>query len=357
MRRILSVFMYLLLGAILAACRGYSQAERDVQATKIAVGIFATQTAEAPTLTNTSTPTKTPTATNTPTHTPTFTPTPTDTPTPTSIPTSTPTPEPTLTPTPTATSTATPTPTNTTTPSPTGTAIARPIGEVDTGMGGNLSIQGVVRDSSGEPAPNVYVELTVYGEKGGRDIGRYGIWDLYTDETGSYFFNNLRRLERGSYEVWFNGRHEYGNSYENSGYYIFPHEISGDVYLLNVTAHPVSGSAFSGRIQYEDSDGTIKSFFSHPFIEPEPGHEIHLLRGTPDNREYAVGSEYATTAGNTIKWGGLAGGIYYLEFFYRRLDGVSVACTSPSFEIPPGETKQFEYTIRECPPMGEPLFP
>lgn len=95
---------------LLAAC-GNSQQQRDAQATEIAAAIFATQTAEAPTVTPTGTSTSTPTSTPTPTHTATSTstPTPTHTATPTSTPTSTPT------------NTATPTPTNTATPEPTAT--------------------------------------------------------------------------------------------------------------------------------------------------------------------------------------------------------------------------------------------
>jgi hypothetical protein len=231
-------------------------------------------------------------------------------------------------------------------------------------MGGNLSIQGVVRNSSGEPVPNVYVLLEVYGEGGGASEGKYGEWDSYTDETGSYSFNNLLRLERGTYEVWFSGHHEYGKSYENSGYHIKAagsqplllqsayregalHEISGDTYSLSATVHPVTGSAFSGVIKYEDSDGSIKDFYSQPFGRWQ---HVGLNRGVPGNREYSIGSEYAITVGNTIKWTGLAGGTYYLGFVFRKLDGVVAECASPSFQISPGETRHFEYTIRECPP-------
>jgi hypothetical protein len=224
-------------------------------------------------------------------------------------------------------------------------------------MGGNLSIRGVVRDSFGKTVPNAYVALTVFGQAGGGNIGRYGKWSLYTDETGSYSFNNILRLARGHYEVWFNGDHEYGKAYENSGYHIEAQRISDNVHVLNVTVHAVTGSVFSGVIQYEDVDGSIKSFYSHAFTRPELGHYIGLLRGTPGNRGYGIGSEYARIVGSTTEFSGLAGGIYFLEFFFRRLDGVWVHCTSPSFEIPPGETKHFEYTIRGCPPMAEPLLP
>jgi hypothetical protein len=92
-KRMPFVLICLLTSAILVAC-GPSQAERDAQATRIAVDIFATQTAEAPTLTNT--PAFTPTPVVTPTPTPTLTPTPvTPTATPTPVPpTETPTPAP-----------------------------------------------------------------------------------------------------------------------------------------------------------------------------------------------------------------------------------------------------------------------
>ncbi len=65
------------------------------------------------------------------------------------------------------------------------TELAPPIEKV--GMGGNLSIRGVVRDSSGTVAPSVYVRITVF-EEGGGDA----IWeeDLFTDEAGAYAFNN-----------------------------------------------------------------------------------------------------------------------------------------------------------------------
>jgi len=217
-----------------------------------------------------------------------------------------------------------------------------PVGEVDTGMGGNLSIRGVVRDSSGTVAPDVYVTITVYEEGGGGSIGQLWDWGLFTDETGAYAFNNLLRVEGGHYEVWFNGRQEYGKVYENSGYHISENEISGDVYLLDVTVHPVTGSAFFGVIQYEDADGAIENFLSGPL---GPDHFIELNRGTSAHHEYSIGSEYLTNDGSTVYLSGLAGGTYHLIFQYRRSDGVWVGCTSPSFEILPGETKQFDYII------------
>jgi hypothetical protein len=209
-------------------------------------------------------------------------------------------------------------------------------------MGGGISIRGVVRDSSGTVAPDVYVTLTVYEEGGGGDIGQ--LWDgaLLSDGAGSYAFNDLLRAEGGHYEVWFNGRQEYGKVYENSGYYINESEISGDEYLLNVTVHPVTGSAFCGVILYEDADGVTKNFLSKPLGR---GHFIELDRGTSDDHEYSIGSEYLTNDGTAICLNGLAGGTYYLQFHYRRSDGVRVEGTSPSFEIPPGKTKRFDYTI------------
>lgn len=220
--------------------------------------------------------------------------------------------------------------------------LAPSIGEVDTGMGGNLSIRGVVSDSSGTVAPDVYVTVTVYEGGGGWDIGQLWNGGLFTDETGAYAFNNLLRVEGGHYEVWLNGRQEYGKVYENSGYYINESEISGDVYSLDVTVHPVTGSAFSGVIRYKDADGATKNFLSSPL---GPDHFIELSRGTSANHEYSIGFEYLTHDGSTVYLSGLAGGTYYLGFQYRRSDGVWVDCKSPSFEIPPGETKQFDYTI------------
>jgi len=290
-------------------------------------------------------------ATPTPTVVPTSAPTATSTPanTATSVPTSTVTPVPTR--------TATPTPTHTATPTPTNTATPWPSGKLDTGMGGNLTIRGVVTDDSGKPVSNVYVTLTVYGARGGFDIGRFAHWGLYTDETGSFSFDKIVRLESGHYEVWFNGEHEYGKAYENRGSYIEAHQISSDVYVLNVTVHTVTGSVFSGAIQYEDVDGSIKSFYSPPFTQSEPGHVIELFRGPPDNIEYGIGSEYGRIVDGTVEWPGLAGGIYRLKFTYRRLDGVLVRCDSPAFEIPSGSTKRLEYTIRNCPPSAEPVLP
>jgi hypothetical protein len=232
------------------------------------------------------------------------------------------------------------TPRPTLTPIPTITPI--PIGEADTGLGGNLSIRGTVRDSSGAAASNVYVTITIYEPGGGGDRGQLWNGEMFTDGAGAYAFNHLPRVEGGTYEVWFNGRQEYGRVYENSGYYIFTSAISGDSYVLNVTVHPVTGSAFSGVIQYEDADDTTKDFLSSPL---GPDHFVAITRGTPTNPEYAIGFEYHRIVGNTIVWDGLAGGTYFLDFQYRRSDGVWVAATSPSFEILPGETKQFDYTI------------
>ncbi len=73
-RKLAYIPVSLLTGAILAAC-GPSQAELDAQATQIVSSIFATQTAEAPTITPTFTLTPTPTFTNTPSPTVTLTPT------------------------------------------------------------------------------------------------------------------------------------------------------------------------------------------------------------------------------------------------------------------------------------------
>ena len=217
-----------------------------------------------------------------------------------------------------------------------------PVGEVDAGMGGDLSVRGIVRDSSGTVAPDVYVTITVYGEGESWDRGQLGDEEVFTDEAGVYAFNNLPRAEGGHYQVWFNGREEYGKAYENSGYYINANEISGDVYALDVTVHPVTGSAFSGEIRYEDSDGTIKNYLSRPL---GPDHFIELNRGTSTNPEYTIGSEYLTNIGGRVYVDGLAGGTYYLIFQYRRSDGTWVGSTSPSFEILPGETKRFDYTI------------
>ena len=289
--------------------------------------------------------------------TPTFTLVPTSKPTTTATqvlpPTPTSRPMPTFTP----ISTLTPTSAPTATAMPTQTIPPFPVGEVDTGMGGNLSIQGVARDDHGNAAPNVFVQLSVYGQGAGWDIGKFGDWFLYTDEQGSYSFKNLRRLARGHSEVWFNGLQEYGKVYENIGYGIAENEIRGDIYTLNVTVHKVTGSALVAVIQYQDVDGSLKNFYSPAFSGPEPGHLLSLNRGTPGKMEYGIGSQYGNITGNTVEWRNLAGGTYYLTFQYRRLDGVLVECMGPSFEISPGETKHFEYTIQDCPPVNEPVLP
>lgn len=142
-------------------------------------------------------------------------------------------------------------------------------------MGGTLSIQGIVKDSLGNTVPNAYVTLSVYGAKAGWDIGQFTRLGLYTDETGSYSFDKVVRLENGHYEIWFNGDHEYGKAYENSGYYLEAREVKNDIHKLNVTVHAVTGSVFSGTIQYEDVDGSVKGFYAPPFTQSEPGaHRI-----------------------------------------------------------------------------------
>ena len=248
---------------------------------------------------------------------------------------------PTLTPTPTSTPepTATLLPTSTATPRPTITATPWPSGSMDTGMNGSLSIQGVVKDNLGNTVPNAYVTLSVYGAKGGWDIGQFTRLGLYTDGTGSYSFDKVVRLESGHYEIWFNGDHEYGEAYENSGYYLEAREVKSDIRKLDVTVHAVTGSVFSGTIQYEDVDGSIKGFYAPPFTQSEPGHFIELVRGSPDKIEYNIGGEYGRINGGTIEWSGLAGGIYHLRFTYRMLDGVLVRCSSPAFEIPPARNE------------------
>jgi hypothetical protein len=82
MKREIYVYMLIVLATILAAC-GPSEAELNSTATQVAADIFATQTALAPTATQTFTPTPTVTPSPTPTVTPSPTRTPTITPTPT----------------------------------------------------------------------------------------------------------------------------------------------------------------------------------------------------------------------------------------------------------------------------------
>lgn len=77
----LRILISILIAVTLSGC-GLSQADVDATATQMASEIFATQTAQAPTVTPTFTPSPTPTATPTLTPTPTNTPTITPTPTP-----------------------------------------------------------------------------------------------------------------------------------------------------------------------------------------------------------------------------------------------------------------------------------
>ena len=234
------------------------------------------------------------------------------------------------------------------------TTAATPLSsKADSGMGGRMTIRGVVKDDSGKLVSNVYVKLQVYGEAGGWDIGMLANKETYTDETGSYSFDNIIELESGHYELWFNGGHQYGKSYESSGYFIEANEIRNNIHVFNVIVHPVTGSFFSGIIKYEDFDGSIKNFYFPPFNRPEPGHVIILLRGKMDNIEYDLGTEYGKISGEKIEWSGLAGGFYLLDFTYRRLDGVLVQCKSPVFEILPESTYFMEYTIRDCPPSDD----
>ena len=254
--------------------------------------------------------------------------------------------------------------------SPTSEPIATPrsTGNLDTRMEGSLSIQGVVRDRSGDVASGVHVAITayeggVYWETDGSGDRLLGGWDLYTDETGSYSFNNLIKVADGHYQVWFNGGPEDGTVYENSGYYIineasgdvqllsdvdprpdfrYSREGSDDIYSLNVTVHPVTGSALVAVIQYEDADGATKNYFSKP-LGPDHRIEINRVPG-PAHPGYTIGDHF-TSDGSEGSVSGLAGGTYELLFQFVRSDGVATTRTSPAFEIGPGETKRFEYTI------------
>lgn len=214
-----------------------------------------------------------------------------------------------------------------------------------------------MRDSSGNVIPHVYVGLQVCEEERFDipDFATLATWSLHTDTTGSYSFSNLLRVPGGHYIVEFTGYYQDGESYfEERDYWIEENEIGGDVYCLDATLYPITGSALTAAIRREYTDGSIESF---PSRRLAPDHFIELWRGTPDNREYPIGTKFARIHANTAEWHELAGGIYFLQFTDRNLDGVLLRCTSPAFEIPPGETKHFEYTIRECPPMAEPHFP
>jgi len=236
-------------------------------------------------------------------------------------------------------------------------------------MGGSLSIQGVVKDTFGNVVPYVPVHLTVkeetvFWDKTGGSYHLLGDWDLHTDETGSYSFNNLTKVEKGHYTVWLS---EGKNEYEESGYYILEgggahllfigggnsrthfstsHDQGGYTYTFDVTVHRVTNSALCAAIQYLDVDGVIKNYLSESL---GPDHRIELNRGTshPNGHEYTITDAF-TSDGHKACLGGLAGGTYYLLFQYIRSDGMGVTCVTPSFEILPGETKQFEYTIQDC---------
>ncbi|MCP4425229.1 MAG: hypothetical protein GY803_12100 [Chloroflexi bacterium] len=263
-----------------------------------------------------------------------------------------------------------PKPTNapqpTDTPQP--TATPQPAGVIDTGMGGTLSVQGVIKDSSGQAIPGIDLFITAYEEdvhwdRTGESYNLLGDWKARTDKTGIYAFNNLAQVVGGHHQIWLSGAAEDGQAYENSGYYIikktdedartlfkemgFSHftyhpDESGDTYELDIVMHPVSGSAFSGVVWYEDADGTTKNYFASPL---DNNHGIELNRGTdPANHEYTVGNQF-TSDGSEGYMGDLAGGMYYLMFQFIRSDGMAAGCMITDIEIPPGETKQFDLTI------------
>jgi hypothetical protein len=260
-------------------------------------------------------------------------------------PTPTASPEPTFTPRPTATSTLTLTPT------------PWPSGSLDTRLGGTLSIQGVVKDTLGAAVPHAFVELAVYGAKAGFDIGLLASRALYTDESGSYAFENVTRLQSGHYELWFNGGPEYGRAYENSGYYIQAGQVRNDVHKINVVVRPVTHSSLQAAVRYVDADGSTRRFYTAPFLRAEPGHIMELWRGTADNKEYAIGAEHGRIEGEHVTWEGLAGGRYFLAFTYRMFDGIVAQCNTSSFEILPGETRILEYTIKHCGASQQPVLP
>jgi len=150
-------------------------------------------------------------------------------------------------------------------------------------MGGDLTIQGVVSDNSGNVIPYIPVHLsafeeTVFWDKTGSGHHRLGDWDLHTDETGSYSFNNLPKVEKGHYQVWLSRGN---NEYEESGYYILEgggvhllfigggsgrthfstsHDQEGYTYKLDVIVHRNTNSALCASIRYTDADGTIKNY-------------------------------------------------------------------------------------------------
>jgi hypothetical protein len=257
--------------------------------------------------------------------------------------------------------TATPEPTSTPQPVPTATPTVTPTpwpsGRMDTGMNGTLSIQGVVKDDLGNVVPHVLVNLFVYGAKAGFDIGDLGNSALYTDDTGSYAFDGVLRLQSGHYEVWFNGGPEYGKAYENSGYQIRSGQVNHNLYRLDVVVHAVTRSALLAQIEYEEQDGSTRDFYAPPLVQAEPGHVAELWRGKPQKPEYAIGAEYGRIADGTVKWEGLAGGTYFLSFTYRRQDGVIAQCHSPAIDILPGETMTLDYTIRNCSASQQPILP
>jgi len=96
--KLLKTMMVTILFLLLLAACSPAETDFDARSTKIAAVVFATQTAQKPTLTptSTSTATTTPTRTLTPTPKPTHTPKPTRTPTPTATDTPTPLPTPVL---------------------------------------------------------------------------------------------------------------------------------------------------------------------------------------------------------------------------------------------------------------------
>jgi hypothetical protein len=216
------------------------------------------------------------------------------------------------------------------------------IGEIDTEMGGDLEVTGVVLDNQSNVVSNVFVTVSASSLDGSGEDGMAGSWELYTDRNGKYSFTSLDKEKIRHIYIWFNGGEEYGEDYENCGYYFWNANLYfEDTYTLNIVVYPVTNSGIIGEIMFVDSDGMMKNL-----VEWEDS-VIELNRGTSlgSGHEYTIGSEYGEIIEGKIQFTGLAGGTYFFIFQFTKTNGQYVDRKSSPFNIPLGETLNYQFTV------------
>lgn len=215
-------------------------------------------------------------------------------------------------------------------------------GEIDTKMGGDLEVNGIVHDNQDNVVSNVFVRASAYSPGGGGDEGTLGNWELYTDTNGKYAFKNFNRDIIGHIELWFNGGEEYGKEYENCGYNFLDVNTYYDyIYTLDIVVYPVTESGIKGDIKFVDSDGVTKNLVEWPdsFIGLERGSNLTT------GHEYSIGSEYGEIIDGKIRYTGLAGGTYFFVFHFNKSNGNYVDENSDPILIPEGEILNYQYTV------------